>query len=49
MIGYILGGVRLFCVVYVERGNVRRVISLRKANNREVERYASNYQDPLGP
>ena len=41
MIG--LGGLRLFCVVYVERGDVRRIISLRKANNREVERHASNY------
>lgn len=43
MIGYVLSGVRLFCVVYVDRGDVRRIISLRKANNREVERYASNY------
>ena len=43
MIGYVLSGVRLFCVVYVERGDFRRIISLRKANNREVERYASNY------
>ena len=43
MIGYVLGGLRLFCVVYVERGDVRRIISLRKANNREVERHASNY------
>ena len=43
MIGYVLGGVRLFCVVYVGRGDVGRIISQRKANNREVERYASNY------
>ena len=43
MIGYVFGGTRLFCVVYVERGDFRRIISLRKANNREVERYASNY------
>lgn len=43
MIGYVFGGVRLFCVVYVDRGDVRRIISLRKANNREVERHASNH------
>ena len=43
MIGYFLGGTRLFCVVYVDRGVSRRIISLRKANDREVERYASNH------
>ena len=43
MIGYVFGETRLFCVVYVDRGDVRRIIRLRKANNREVERYASNY------
>lgn len=37
-IGYI--GNRLFCVVYVDRNDVRRIISLRKANSREVKRYA---------
>ncbi|VXC71190.1 BrnT family toxin [Massilia sp. 9I] len=37
-IGYI--GLRLFYVVYVDRENVRRIISLRKANNREIKRYA---------
>jgi uncharacterized DUF497 family protein len=37
-IGYI--GNRLFYVVYVDRANVRRIISLRKANTREVKRYA---------
>jgi len=37
-IGYI--GLRLFMVVFVDRGDVRRVISLRKANSREVKRYA---------
>lgn len=31
---------RLFVVVFVDRGNERRVISLRKANSREVKRYA---------
>ena len=28
MIGYIMRGVRLFCGVYVERGDIRRIISL---------------------
>ncbi|MEH6435763.1 BrnT family toxin [Massilia sp. DD77] len=37
-IGYI--GMRLFYVVYVDRAEVRRIISLRKANTREVKRYA---------
>ena len=37
-IGYI--GNRLFYIVYVDRENVRRIISLRKANAREVKRYA---------
>jgi uncharacterized DUF497 family protein len=31
---------RLYFVVYVDRANVRRVISLRKANLKEVQRYA---------
>ncbi|MFZ1548330.1 MAG: BrnT family toxin [Candidatus Nitrotoga sp.] len=34
-------GARLYCVVYVEREDVRRVISLRKANCREVMDYAN--------
>ena len=37
-IGYI--GLRLFVVVYVDRDDVRRIISLRKANRREENRYA---------
>ena len=37
-IGYI--GLRLFFVVFVDRGGERRDISLRKANLREVKRYA---------
>jgi uncharacterized DUF497 family protein len=37
-IGYI--GNRLFYVVYVDRSDARRIISLRKANSREVKRYA---------
>jgi len=30
---------RLFACVYVDRDATRRIISLRKANSREVERY----------
>ena len=37
-IGYI--GLRLYVVVYVDRDEVRRIISLRKANRREENRYA---------
>lgn len=37
-IGYI--GLRLYAVVFVDRADVRRIISLRKANLREVKRYA---------
>ena len=29
-----------FCVVFVARGEEGRIISLRKANQREVKRYA---------
>jgi len=32
-------GNRLYCVVFVDRPGVRRIISLRKANIREVQRY----------
>ena len=30
---------RLYCVVYVDVKMNRRIISLRKANNREIDRY----------
>ncbi len=33
---------RLFVCVYSDRGADRRVISLRKANRREVQRYGEN-------
>ena len=35
-------GARLYCVVFVNREDVRRVISLRKANNKEKKLYVSN-------
>lgn len=37
-IGYI--EIRLYVVVYVDRADSRRIISLRKANLREVKQYA---------
>jgi uncharacterized DUF497 family protein len=37
-LGYI--GVRLYCAIYVDRNDERRIISLRKANSREVNLYA---------
>jgi uncharacterized DUF497 family protein len=44
-----LWGGRLYYVVFVDRGAVRRVISLRKANEREVARYVSNDKNPIWP
>ena len=35
-------GARVFFVVFVDRIDGRRIISLRKANPREVKRYADN-------
>ena len=32
----------LFCVAFVDRGAARRVISLRRANRREVKHYVEN-------
>ena len=36
---------RLFCVVFTDRTDGRRIISLRKANLREVKLYAANDQN----
>lgn len=48
-IGYAMSEDRLFCVVFVDRPmdapTERRVISLRKANNREVASYAAQASD----
>lgn len=41
-IGYAVRVDRLYCVVFTDRGEQRRIISLRKANPREVKRYAEN-------
>jgi uncharacterized DUF497 family protein len=46
-IGYAVIDARLYCVVFTQRGETFRVISLRKANNREIERYEEATQiDP---
>ena len=37
-IGYI--GYRLHVVIYTDRSNIRRIISLRRANKREEQQYA---------
>lgn len=46
MVGLVPVNDKLFCVVFVDRppeqATERRIISLRKANNREVRRYANN-------
>jgi uncharacterized DUF497 family protein len=41
VIGFAPIGSRLFCVVFTDRPAERRIISLRKANVREVRRYAN--------
>lgn len=33
---------RMFCVVFTLRNETRRIISLRRANKREVNQYATN-------
>ena len=40
MIGYAYIDIRLHCVVYTDKAESRRIISLRKANRREVRDYA---------
>lgn len=39
-------GPRIYVMVYTMRGNVMRVISLRKANRREVLNYVDKANDP---
>ena len=40
MVGYAYIGLRLICVVYTDREEIRRIISLRKAIKREIKHYA---------
>ncbi|PZX34724.1 conserved hypothetical protein [Cupriavidus phytorum] len=42
-IGFGFIGDRLYCVVFTQRGETFHVISLRKANMREVQDYAASY------
>ena len=44
-IGYGLIGNRLYCVVLTQRGETFHIISLRKANSREVKEYVEETQD----
>ncbi len=39
-------GVRLYVVVFTERGDNIRIISLRKANQREERRYVQEHERP---
>lgn len=39
----------LFYVAFVERGEVRRIISLRRANRREVKRYVQAIEEDPDP
>jgi uncharacterized protein len=43
MVGLVPKGERLYYVAFVDRGNVRRVISLRYAERREVKHYVENF------
>jgi len=40
MIGFAYLGLRLVCVVFTDRGEERRIISLCRANKREERKYA---------
>ena len=42
MVGLAPWGTRLYYLVYVDRSEGRRIISLRKANDREVKTYVAN-------
>lgn len=43
MVGLVPEGNRLYYVAFVDRGKVRRVISLRQAERHEVKHYVENY------
>lgn len=47
-VGFAFIGARLYCVVFTQRGEAFHIISLRKANPREIKHYADHHQDPLG-
>lgn len=41
-IGFGLIGNRLYCVVFTQRGDTMHIISMRKANSREVRNYVEH-------
>lgn len=43
-IGYAVLGDRLYCVVFTQRADAMHIISLRRANSREVRRYVEETQ-----
>jgi len=43
MIGLVPEGNTLYYIAFVDRGEVRRVISLRFAERREIKHYVENY------
>ena len=43
MVGLVPEGNRLYYVAFVDRGEVRRVVSLRFAERREIKHYVENY------
>jgi uncharacterized DUF497 family protein len=44
IIGYAPIGPRIYCVVFTDREHERHIISLRKANSREVNHYVSKIE-----
>ena len=44
MIGLVPEGNTLYFVAFVDRGDVHRTISLRRAERREVKKYVENIQ-----
>jgi uncharacterized protein len=43
MVGLVPEGERLYYVAFVDRGETRRIISLRYAERKEVKHYVENY------
>jgi len=43
MVGLVPEGDRLYYVAFVDRGNTRRIISLRYAERREIKHYVENF------
>ena len=43
MVGLVPEGNALYYIAFVDRGDIRRVISLRYAERKEIKHYAKNY------